>query len=362
MIAERMMSSARSHPLMAPFRRSRLARSFLRFARDKMMSVAYEHMRRESIERVRALAKQPYSEVLLQEAERIPSGYNEDNENFAILEINNTCNIDCLMCKTSLATRQKGVIKSEVMEIALDRLSEIGIDHVSLHTIGDPLANPRLEEAFRLLRKHGFRANISTNGLLVSKHVDTLLKYKDVCAHLRFSIDGASKATYEKIRAGGSWSELNRNLDVFMKQLSPKGFSISINMTMSKDNVHEVGKYIETFCSYVESPADDLHVGFVNSLSPDTTYFEEVNLFPKHTFLNSPCPLVIQAKPYVLIDGNISTCCRDYDGSMILGDIKEDDLGTIYQGEKLSRLRRAHLENRTGDYPLCESCYVKSAS
>ena len=26
----------------------------------------------------------------------------------ATLEINNTCNIDCLMCKTSLATRKKG--------------------------------------------------------------------------------------------------------------------------------------------------------------------------------------------------------------------------------------------------------------
>ena len=39
-------------------------------------------------------------------------------EEHAILEINNTCNIDCLMCRTSLATRKKGRIKDEILEVA----------------------------------------------------------------------------------------------------------------------------------------------------------------------------------------------------------------------------------------------------
>ena len=75
----------------------------------------------------------------------------------ATLEINNTCNIDCIMCKTSLATRKKGKMNSETLHVALERLKEAGITHVTLHTIGDPLANPRLKEVFIELRRYNMK-------------------------------------------------------------------------------------------------------------------------------------------------------------------------------------------------------------
>ena len=74
-----------------------------------------------------------------------------------------------------------------------------------MHTIGDPLANPRLEEVFKELRKNNIHCSISTNGLLLYKHVDVLKEYLDVCPSIRISIDGATKKTYEKIRNKGKW-------------------------------------------------------------------------------------------------------------------------------------------------------------
>src|SRR5436190_1554320 len=59
----------------------------------------------------------------------------------SVIEINNTCNIDCLMCKTSLSTRPKGMMSEEMLELSVRRTKELGIGTVDLHTIGDPLAN-----------------------------------------------------------------------------------------------------------------------------------------------------------------------------------------------------------------------------
>jgi sulfatase maturation enzyme AslB (radical SAM superfamily) len=121
----------------------------------------------------------------------------------AVIEINNTCNIDCLMCMTSLSTRKKGRMTPELLELTVQRATDFGAREVELHTIGDPLANPRIGDVLALLRRHGVRTGIATNGLLLHRHVDTLLEYIDVCSSISFSIDGATPPTYERIRAGG---------------------------------------------------------------------------------------------------------------------------------------------------------------
>ena len=43
------------------------------------------------------------------------------------------------------------------------------------------------------------QAGISTNGLMLDKHVDTLAEYFDTCSNIRFSIDGVKKETYENL-------------------------------------------------------------------------------------------------------------------------------------------------------------------
>ena len=92
-----------------------------------------------------------------------------------------------------------------------------GIKNILLHTIGDPLANTKLKDYLKILRKYNMQAGISTNGLMLDRHVDTLIEYFDVCSNIRFSIDGVKKETYEKIRFGGKFENLIENLDLAEK-------------------------------------------------------------------------------------------------------------------------------------------------
>ena len=275
-----------------------------------------------------------------------------------VIEINNTCNIDCLMCKTSLSTRPKGAMKAHVLDTAARQAKEQGIRVVELHTIGDPLANPRLRDVLQILRRYGLRTGITTNGLLLYRHIDTLLDFRDVCSHISFSVDGATAPVYEQIRAGGKWEQLLDNLDLARTRLRPGGFDVRMSMVVSAANVSEVGLFIERFRDYVTAPHSRLQFSLVNSLSPDNQYFDQTNLFANHTVQNAPCRLVMGPEAHILIDGRVSVCCRDYDGSLVIGNVLEKPLDAIFNDRPLKTLQEAHYARNLAGYPLCSTCFV----
>lgn len=274
-----------------------------------------------------------------------------------IVEINNTCNIDCVMCKTSLSTRKKGKMSSEILGVALDRFGEMGISGVELHTIGDPLANPNLPLVLEELRKRRLATAITTNGLLLHRHWEALLKYRDVCKGVTISIDGATKDTYERIRFGGKWEALLENLDIARKNLKGK-IPLLTTMIVSKDNIKEIGQYISIFRDLVQEPSRDMGFSALNSLSPETTYFESMNLFAGYTHKNINCHYVSGESLYALVDGRVSVCCRDYDGSLIVGDLRKQSVPEIWASSDLAKLQAAHESQDLLDFPLCNSCYV----
>lgn len=279
--------------------------------------------------------------------------------NHAILEINNSCNINCLMCNTRLATRKISLMDDQLLEEVVIKLKQVGCNTFSLHTIGDPLANPKLENVFKILSKHDAKASITTNGLLMHRYKDMLKNYMDVCSAVRFSIDGVTKETYEKIRAGGKWETLLESLDTAVNELKPIGFYITITMVVSNDNFHEIGDYIVKFRDYVDFPHLDLSFGLINSLSPDNSYFNEVKLFDKFIYKKNPCGFVSNPMPYVHVDGKVSVCCRDYDGSLQVGDLRSTEIKEILtKSDKLNQLKECHKTGKLDQYNLCDTCYV----
>jgi len=274
-----------------------------------------------------------------------------------VVEINNTCNIDCLMCKTSLATRKKGKMADEMLKHILGRFGEMEIIGVELHTIGDPLANPNLRAVMTELRKNGLTTAITTNALLLHRHHKTLLEFRDVCRGMTVSIDGATPATYERIRFGGKWADLMRNVEIARTELKGK-IPLRTNTVVSRDNLSEMGLLIETFRDFVDEPSRDMTFGFIGALSPDTTYFDAVNLMPRHTKKNVGCRFVSGTSLFAHIDGRASVCCRDYDGSLVIGDLKTQTVREIWESAPLASLQKAHESGDLKAFPLCDNCHT----
>tara|TARA_B100000941_G_scaffold27469_1_gene16281 strand:- start:177 stop:1394 length:1218 start_codon:yes stop_codon:yes gene_type:complete len=277
-----------------------------------------------------------------------------------ILEINNSCNINCVMCDTKSSTRQKKLMNVDLAEKSVKEMRNDGIDSVLLHTIGDPLANVKLKEYLKILRKYKMQAGLSTNGLMLDKHVNTLAEYIDVCSNIRFSIDGVKKETYEKIRFGGIFEKLIENLDLAEKKLKKIGYEFSIDLVITKDNFDELGEFVVFFKKYVNNPYKNIHFNFMNSLSPNNDYFLENNVIEEHTSKNYYCNYASRLIPYVLVDGRVSACCRDYDGSLVVDDLKNNSLINMNNSKGFKKLQKAHMDEdeSINEYELCKSCYI----
>ena len=98
----------------------------------------------------------------------------------------------------------------------------------------------------------------------------------------------------------------------------------------------------------------------LNSLAPTNDYFEKNNMIKKHTYLNKFCEFVSNPIPFILVNGELSVCCRDYDGSLIMGDTKKDSIEAILNNERFKDLQHSHSNvnsNSFSNYNLCNSCF-----
>ena len=111
-----------------------------------------------------------------------------------------------------------------------------------------------------------------------------LIEYMDICPSISFSIDGAKATSYEKIRVGGKFDDILKQLELSNKKLRTKGISVKIQFMICNDNIDEIGEfYVSLFRKYVLMPAYDLSFSVITGLAPDNQYFHDANPFPNLT-------------------------------------------------------------------------------
>lgn len=100
------------------------------------------------------------------------------------IEITNRCNLSCSFCHRS--RRPAGFMDRVEFETLLERIRGY-TDHLSLHVLGEPLLHPELGLLLDSCHQHGFKVNLSTNGVLIPQHRDMLLS-KPALRQINFSL------------------------------------------------------------------------------------------------------------------------------------------------------------------------------
>jgi len=273
------------------------------------------------------------------------------------IEINKNCNLNCIMCNTALSQRAQKNMDFALFEKALSHANELGQETIALHTIGEPLMNPHLEEYFKMIRAHGLKIFLSTNCLMLEKRMEILVANADLIQTLRLSIDGASKETYEKIRRPAKFEVLIRNLEYLKKTNEErKCFNdIRINSIVSQDVQNELGYHIKFYSNYVK--IRNIELNLVSGLSPDNSYFLNKTILKKHIAPWHPCDQLFSSTLHVLNDGRTTACCRDYNGDLVYGNLKDSEPKDLINNDNVLELRRQHLEDRIPKDSLCASCF-----
>ncbi len=136
-------------------------------------------------------------------------------------ELNSSCNMKCPMCPIS-AESPKGKGKKtwfdfEFFKEILEYSVKKGTKAIKLNYINEPLIRNDLIKFIDFAKKIGvLDIYFSTNGLLLNEEISKKLISSGL-TRIQISIDATNQQTYDKVRPGGDYNKIIKNVLNFIK-------------------------------------------------------------------------------------------------------------------------------------------------
>jgi len=227
---------------------------------------------------------------------------------------------------------------------------------ITINKDGEPLLHPELPQMIQYAKdkKAAFKINFYTNGILLTEE-KSLELIKSGLDTIHISIDAFTNETYKKVKNCQKLNIVEENVKKLIelkKKLYSKTPLVIVKIIHTRDTRGEIKLFKKKWhqiADFIEIGEYHTWDGSLNSsaISGDPETIQKTERYPC-TFL--------WYNPVILWDGRVTTCCVDYQGKGIIGNMNEDPLAKIWQGEILQKIRKAHLEDKYDSIPLCSRC------
>lgn len=161
-----------------------------------------------------------------------------------VLELTNACNLRCIMCGRDEAEFAPTVFKLDYLK-KLEYLLNI-VEEVTLFGWGEPTMHPQFIDILKYLNNFPVRKYFVTNGMRLNKIKDALFDYKvDIMA---ISLDGAKAETNDRIRFGGNFDFIVKNIKEIVNQKRERNLDypyMNFVMTLMDSNIEELPNLVE---------------------------------------------------------------------------------------------------------------------
>ena len=264
-----------------------------------------------------------------------------------IIEPVSSCNIRCIMCFQVDESFSKnkdfmGIMDFDLFKKVIDDAVDIGIQAVTFSGRGEPTLNPRFGDMLEYCKDKFFEIKVNTNATRLKEDLMHKIIQSGV-TDLVFSIDSYEKDEYESIRVLGKFDEVQSNIKKFKKindsytnsRCSTRVSGVKINQ---KQNI---GKFTEYWKDYVD------HVVMVEMSERWDTYYN-----PTEKAGKKPCDF-LWGEMYVWFDGKCNPCDVDYKSELAVGNMKENSIKEIWNGDLYKKLREHH---KSGERDKCYPC------
>lgn len=265
------------------------------------------------------------------------------------IELSNRCNLECVMCPRQNMTRSVGDMSLEVFAKIIDEArgkAELAI----LHLLGESMMNPALYEMIRYCRDAGIRTSLSTNAtLLDEEHAQRLADSPlDI---LILSLDGATAETYERVRQRGDFAQTVENIQGFLDvRRGSRPYTIVQMIELADTSAEKedflrrwtgrgVRALVKPFTAWQGDSAQIASLGSPKALEP-----------LRHRVCDRAWAWLT-----VYQDGTVAPCCRDYNGAHPLGNVSDDSVDEIWNGDAMRAFRTRHLQGRD-QVDICRTC------
>lgn len=120
------------------------------------------------------------------------------------------CNLKCVFCNQAYGKGVDVKMEQEVYRRVVEELYPAA-EIVQLSAYGEPMMTPHIQDKFDDMDRFGVKCEMMTNATLMKG--DALLeRMSRIMGNLRVSIDGATAATYNRLRVLGDFDEVFANI------------------------------------------------------------------------------------------------------------------------------------------------------
>ena len=278
----------------------------------------------------------------------------------AKIEITTRCDLKCYYCKLTHNNPQKEMPEFLVKKILQD-LKNIGVEHVGLFWMGEPLFNKKLSEYIKFAKMIGIQyVFITTNGrMAVPERIKDLIE--SGIDSIKFSINSSTREKYYNTTKVDAFDQVMKNLKSLKKirSLSKKPRIIASSI-FSPSNEEEFYKINSMIKPYVDNHYPIHIYGDSNIIKNDNDYKIIKNSKKESRALQSMLPCwSLFAEPHINYDGKMGSCYCDNDEKHVMGDLKKNSLMEVWHSEKFVELRRKHLIKDVSG-TSCEDCIAHS--
>ncbi|MDR2386451.1 MAG: radical SAM protein [Deltaproteobacteria bacterium] len=236
---------------------------------------------------------------------------------------------------------------------AVREAEKLGTPSIRFGLTGEPLLKDDIDLWVLEASKRGFiDLALITNGQLLDQRLSENL-IKAGLTRMMISVDAASEETYERVRPGGNFDRLVRNIETFLRvreKLGSKLPLLRLSFVNTKINQAEAKAFKEKFSPLADYLAFQ---DYLDLMGRADLRVNPVKRLPKNGGFYCPDPLTRLA---IHADGGLFPCCSDFGRLEPLGNLKYASLKEVWNSPQANKLRG--LEGRSS-LP-CQECLKAS--
>jgi len=259
------------------------------------------------------------------------------------IELSSHCQLNCPMCfRFHRKIENQGNMSFETFKKIIDSISG-KVFSIKFTGRGEPLMNKHFSEFLDYLKYSKFgEVAMITNGQLMTEDIMHSVIDNNM-DFISFSIDGL-KETYEKIRYPGKYEDIYQIVNKLYQLRKKKGKKKPMiriqSVNISIDNEKE-------FLKLWSPISDDIFFLYYKDYSENAANIQ----MPNYT-----CPLLYQ-RMIIHFNGTVPMCINDEYEDSIMGDILEESIYKIWQGERFAKARELNKQGmRLESYSNCLKC------
>ena len=298
------------------------------------------------------------------------SGWEKAFASYSPLQINiepsSICGASCKSCPNPVLKREKGFLSLQDFSRILEGIEDYD-QRLVFSGAGEPLLNKDLPEMLKLAS--GFNIALHTS-LQVPFEEDFPFETLD---HIRISIDSISQSSFEQLRKGCSWQNIQNFIEKayeLKKSYDTRFPEIGLDYLRRGCSEKDILPFMKKWKSECDFVFKDNFYRWPLSLKPSKLSWIQISGEAEFCGLVSNTSTV-SFEPFkrrlcrngiltvtVLSDGTVTGCPFDSEGKYSkLGSLKESDLMTIWKSERASVWRQGNISKIFVPDSYCIHCH-----